>query len=233
MFCNDGATCQLALESNHRIANHAAMLGSYVALRRREFTNLSDLQEGPDILRLLDGIAAQVAAMSELHRMLTNNTSIHSGDINAQLGRLCDAFQKGPASGTTIEYSGESGCILPMDQILPVSQIVSEVVTNALKYGHKAGSEGAIRVRCQNESPNRIRISIEDDGDGVSPGVPPVKKPKGIGSALVANLVRQVDGQMDYLSSNSGLLVSLSLPSAEHRTSERNAMTTTYQGSRT
>lgn len=214
--CNNGIECPLAIESNHRIANHMALLASYVALRRREYSKMPDTNVDTIVLRLLDGIGAQVAAVSELHRMLTTCDSLSSGDIGAHLGRICEAFRKGPALGMALEYSGGAGCNLPVNHILPVSQIISEVVTNALKYGHKAGCAGSIRVGCLRGSDDRITISVDDDGDGIGAGKTLATKSTGIGSAIVAALVRQVGGTIEYRFSDSGLSFGLSLPSAVH-----------------
>lgn len=212
--CFDGTECPLMIESNHRIANHLAMLGSYVSLRRQEFSRLPGGADGPDVLLMLDAIGAQVAAVSAMHRMLTTSESVTSGDLGAHLGRICDALRHGPVCGATIQYAKGAGCILPVSHILPVSQIVSEVITNALKYGQKAEGAGTIRVACTRGGDNRILISIEDDGDGILPDKAKVTKPNGIGFAMVAALVRQVNGTIEYKTSSAGLAFRLSLASA-------------------
>lgn len=211
--CVNGIDCHLMVESNHRIANHLALLASYVSLRRLEFAKLVETPEGHEVLRLLDGIGAQVGAVAALHRMLTTQDGRASGDIGAHLGQICEAFRTGPVGGSTIEYARSAGCILPASHLLPVSQIVSEVVTNALKYGHKPGCAGPIRVGCLREPDNRITISVEDDGNGLWPS-PVTAKPSGIGFAMVAALVRQVNGTLEYRPSERGLTFRLSLTAA-------------------
>ncbi len=213
--CSRVSECQIAVESDHRIANHMAMLASYIRLRRGEFLKQPEGQDSHEILRLVDGIFAQVAAVSELHRMLTARASSPSSDIGAQLARICAAFRNGPACETVIDYSGEPDCILPVNHILPVSQIVSEVMTNALKYGHKAGCAGSIRIGCHRADGNHIIISVDDDGDGMLPDSSGGTKPQGIGVAMVAGLVRQINGTIEYKSSDRGLSFSLSLCAAE------------------
>jgi two-component sensor histidine kinase len=211
--CINGTDCHSMVESNHRIANHLALLASYVSLRRLEFAKLAETPEGHEVLRLLDGVGAQVGAVAALHRMLTTSDAASSGDIGAHLGRICDAFRTGPVCGSTIEYARSAGCILPASHILPVSQIVSEVVTNALKYGHKPGCSGSIRVGCLRGVDNRILISVDDDGNGRWPGLA-ATKPNGIGFAMVAALVRQVNGTLEYRPSDRGLSFRLSLAAA-------------------
>lgn len=212
--CNREAECPIVIEGDHRIANHMTMLASYVRLRRGEYSNAPEAQGSGEILRMFDRISAQVAAVAQLHRMLTASASVSSGDIGAQLGRLCDEFRKGPACDTVIEYSGDPGCFLHVSQILPVSQIVSEAVTNALKYGHKEGCAGSIRVFCLRESDGAISISVNDDGDGILSDQSTATKVNGIGSAMVAALARQVKGTIEYRSSPAGLSFNLRLSPA-------------------
>ncbi len=211
--CNRAAECQMAVESDHRIANHMAMLAGYIRLRRGEFAKVLVAQDRREVLRMFDGIGAQVAAVAELHRMLTVSASSTSGDISSQLERICAAFRKGPACDTLIEYHGEPGCVLPMRHILPVSQIVAEVMTNALKYGHKSGFVGSIRIGCRREVDGQIVISVDDDGSGLQPDTSTDTKPEGIGGSMVATLASRVNGVISHDRSDRGLSVKLCLPS--------------------
>ena len=212
--CTIGTECKIAVESDHRIANHMTMLASYSRLKRVELSQLLEQHDTAGVLRLFDAIGAQVAAVSDLHRMLSASSLSSSGDIGAQLDRMCAAFRNGPAADSVIDYSGGPDCILPVRQILPVLQIISEVITNALKYGHKTGQAGRVRVGCQRGSRGRITISVDDDGDGLPPVRAGATKAQGIGVTLVAALARQVDGTISYRSSHAGLSFTLSLPVA-------------------
>lgn len=210
--CTIGTECKIAVECDHRIANHMTMLAGYIRLKRADLSHLLEQPDTAGVLRLFDAIGAQVAAVSELHRMLSASSLSSSGDIGEQLDRMCAAFRNGPASGSVIDYTGGPGCILPVRHILPVLQIVSEVMTNALKYGHKTGQAGRVRVGCKRNRRGRITISVDDDGDGLPASRAGVTKPQGIGVTLVAALARQVDGTISYRSSHAGLSFTLSLP---------------------
>ena len=210
--CTIGTECKIAVECDHRIANHMTMLAGYIRLKRADLSHLLEQPDTAGVLRLFDAIGAQVAAVSELHRMLSASSLSSSGDIGEQLDRMCAAFRNGPASGSVIDYTGGPGCILPVRHILPVLQIVSEVMTNALKYGHKTGQAGRVRVGCKRNRRGRITISVDDDGDGLPASRAGVTKPQGIGVTLVAALARQVDGTISYRASHAGLSFILSLP---------------------
>lgn len=203
----------LSSEADHRIANHMAMLSGYVRLKVGELSALPDAPEKITTLRLVEGIGAQIAAVAELHRMLTARNRMSSGDIGAQLASICAAFQAGPACKATIRYDGDSDCLLPIHKVLPVSQIVSEAVTNALKYGHKAGLVGAVTVSCRKLPDGGLLITVEDNGDGLPEGsVGSDQLGGGVGVQLVQALARQVEGTISYASSDEGLTFRLHIP---------------------
>lgn len=211
----------LTAESDHRIANHLTMLASYIRLKTGELRDLADPPDRAGTLMALEGIRAQIAAVSELHRLLSTTDPRIPGDIGAQLGRICEAFRAGPASGVPISFAADPGCILPFRQILPVSQIVSEVMTNALKHGHKAGHPGGIRASCRRDGALGIVIRVEDDGQGLGPPSPGGAVPPGLGARLVEALARQVGGTIRYRSCDTGLSFSLRLRLADRAAIER------------
>ncbi|ULB11799.1 sensor histidine kinase [Cereibacter azotoformans] len=218
-FGNEGVDRTDASEADHRIANHLAMLAGYVRLKMSEVSTGAEAPDRACVLRLVEGIGAQMAAVADLHRMLSTGACLSSSNIGVQIGRICAAFREGPACGATISYSSGPGCLLPLRQILPVLQIVSEVMTNALKHGHKADMATAIRVSCRKDSRDRIVIAIRDAGEGIAPqaGAGP---PSGIGRRLVENLARQVGGTIRYRSSATGLDFRLSLPALVRPTAD-------------
>ncbi|PZX48786.1 two-component sensor histidine kinase [Cereibacter changlensis] len=210
----DAATHELlenvdATEADHRIANHMAMLSGYVRLKVGELSAMPDAPEKITTLRLVESIGAQIAAVAELHRMLTARSRLHSGDIGAQLSSICDAFRAGPACKALISYDGDPDCLLPVHKVLPVSQIVSEMVTNALKYGHRAGLVGMVKVSCRKmPDDGGLLISVEDNGNGlpdVTAGAGSDPLAGGVGVQLVRALARQVGGAISYDSSPDGL----------------------------
>ncbi|MBZ4689214.1 MAG: hypothetical protein JG765_465 [Cereibacter sp.] len=200
----------VAAEADHRIANHMSMLSSYVRLKVGELAALPEAPEKTSTLRLVESIGAQIAAVAELHRMLTHRGRLPSANIGAQLERLCDAFRAGPGCRAEILYEGDPDCLLPVRKVLPVSQIVSEAVTNALKYGCKAGLTGKVTVSCRRQPEGGLLITVADSGVGFAEGGGPPSQ--GVGFQLMQALAAQVEGEIGYAASPEGLTFSLRLP---------------------
>eukprot|EP01030_Chromulinospumella_sphaerica_P023403 gene23403-23433_t len=63
-------------------------------------------------------------------------------------------------------------CLVTPDKVLPVTQIVSEAVTNAVKYAYQDGCEGKIHVRGRKDGASVV-VEIADEGPGLKSGLDP------------------------------------------------------------
>lgn len=195
-------------ESDHRIANHLAMLASYVRMKGAALAR--GTPDPVDVALLIQAIEAQINAISALHRLLSTEGTLATADLAAQLNRICSALRWSGVTGETrIEEALAPGCDLPLAQVLPVAQIVTEVVTNALKYGRPADAPARLRVCCRRDTLGAIQIEVRDNGPGL------IGTPRGgLGFRLIAALVTQIGATLDYRSTPQGLTVRLTLAGA-------------------
>jgi two-component sensor histidine kinase len=206
--CND---CSLLAEADHRIANHYAMLASHVRLKAEALARQPTEPSRSEMRLLLESIGVHIDSVASLHRILTNDRLQSSTDLSQHLHNICHAFRSGPSSDCVLAEDFEPGCALPLDQLLPVTQIFAEVITNAIKYSHTNGEAGTIRARCGKEIGGAIVVEVIDEGGGLPKGVDP-KTANGLGFRLVRTLSQQVGGLLDYQSSSKGLRFRLTLP---------------------
>jgi two-component sensor histidine kinase len=107
----------------------------------------------------------------------------------------------------------EPGCHVTADQILPVTQIVTEVITNALKYAAGDGRGGLLVARLRKGEPGSAVIEIIDHG----PGFPSAFNPAtdgGLGFRVVRALAVQLEATASFSSTAEGLRFTLTLPLA-------------------
>ncbi len=201
--------CHLLAEADHRIANHLALLAAYVRLKT------ADLEPGRDPVRLLlAGVGAQIGAVSRLHRAFAAGGRQTSVDLGEHLHEICTPFAAGLFGAVRLDEDLAPGCIVRPDQILPLVQIVDEVITNAVKHGGRNGEAGAILVGCRRVDTGAVLVDISDDG----PGLPPTFDPDvdgGIGFRLLRALGRQLGAFMAFESSDDGLCFRLTLPARQ------------------
>ncbi len=196
----------LVAEADHRIANHLALLACSV--RRDDPPSTSDFS------LLLAAIEAQIMAISQLHRLLSSEGTQGSDDLGHHLRTVCSAFRSGASRHVVIVESLASDCRIAPHRLLPAAQIVTEVITNAIKHGRRPGQSGRIEVSCGKDASGTILVEIRDNGPGLSANGSGTAT-RGLGSRLIRALVGQMDGTIDHLSTKQGLTVRLSLPREE------------------
>jgi two-component sensor histidine kinase len=203
------ADCNLLVEADHRIANHLAMLRSYLRLEEQALARRPAEVSRDSVLLVLASLDAQIVAVSELHRALAARGRATSADLAEHLHRTCAPFQSGLSGAVTITEDFEGGCLMAPDQVLPVTQIVAEALTNALKHGPTHG--GGVRVRCRRGALGGALIEVIDEGPGLPPGFDPTSD-GGLGFRLLRGLSKQLGALMAFKTSPRGVKFQLALP---------------------
>lgn len=201
--------CQIVQEADHRIANHLAMLAGFVRLKASDLARKPSDLNGDTVQLVLEAIASQIATVGRLHRALSRDGSPsadlgeHLHDITASLSALC----------TDVEIIEEFavGCFVQPDQILPLTQIVSEVLVNAVKYAHPMDGRPTIRAHCAQDNSGEIQIEIADNGMGLPEGLD-LKSDGGLGFHLIRAFAKQLQARIEFESGPAGLCFKLTLP---------------------
>lgn len=202
--------CQVA-EADHRISNHLAFLAGYVRLKGADLVHRAAASNKTDLSLFIDGIGAQIMAISQVHRLLSSDGTLGSADLGHHMGAICCALRSGISRDVITLESFASDCTVPLHRLLPTTQIVTEVITNAIKYGDPLGQPGMIKVACGKHADGTVSIEIQDNGPGLSSPLAEIET-RGFGSRLVQTLVEQIEGTIEYISTDHGLTVRLSLP---------------------
>ncbi len=204
--------CHRLAEADHRIANHLAMLGSYIRLKSATLVKRKTHATPAEALLLLKAIGVQIDAVSTLHRMLALQGISGTVNLATYLATVCDALRSAMAGDVDIVEDFEPGCALSANDMLPVAQIVTEVMTNAIKHGQGTSGAVSLNVSCRLNDDGAILIAVSDTG----PGLPSTSQDghQGLGFKIVDRLTAQVNGTVTYLSEEQGLTVRLILPGA-------------------
>ena len=129
------------------------------------------------------------------------------------------------AKGRTIRVENEAGDALVSGDEIQLSQMLNNLVVNALKYG-KAGTP--VRIRLEESPPDLVKLSVIDKGEGIAadhiprlterfyrvdPGRSRSVGGTGLGLAIVKHIVLRHRGRLDIASEQGvGTTVSVSLP---------------------
>lgn len=195
--------CDLTREADHRIANHLAMLSSYVDLRQKELGQIDDDSTRASVQLAFDGIKTVIDAVSRLHRALATSTHGAGVDLAEHIRHVCAPLQSGLSGAIELTEDVAGCCHVRSEQVLPLTQIVSEVITNAIKYSHTGGEAGRVSVHCRPVDHGELEVEIVDDGRGLPQDFDPLNA-KGLGFRLVRALTAQIGAQSGFESSAAG-----------------------------
>jgi len=189
----------LMQEIHHRVKNNLQVIASLLnlqAARIRQPEARAEFQSARDRIR----------ALATVHRHLYAHAELHTINMRSFLKELCgQLFQAlGETTGARIELEIEAPELqLSSDQAVPLALIVTETVSNAVKYAFPAGRPGHISVRLSAEG-EEATLTIQDDGVGIPSGrgESEAGARDGIGIQLVRGFARQLGASLTVTESN-------------------------------
>jgi two-component sensor histidine kinase len=203
----------LALEANHRIANHLSML---VAAVRRQ---LPAIEAGPHavprelVADLMNDMAGKILSVARLHLMLSNRLAPGEVEFGTALASVVEGLQASEIFGDRLHVTTSlEGCLLEASQASMLLMAFSEIATNAIKYAHPSGLPVELSLSGVETPGGGVEIEIADDGVGFPEGFDEWRD-AGVGLRLVRTLVESAGGRVAMKSDPLGLTFSIQLPS--------------------
>jgi two-component sensor histidine kinase len=184
-------------------------------MQARAVGKSSQTYSNAEIRLLFDGIAARIATIGQLHRMLAIMPPEGSVALGPHLREVCanliTAFSS-EQQPVKIEHH-TADCLVLTRHVQPITLIVCEILTNAMKYSHPAGAAVSVTVACESKSDGTLLISVADDGVGLPEGFD-TKKDGGIGFQVMRALTAEMGAVLDIRSDNLGATFVLTVPQA-------------------
>lgn len=215
-FIAFGASYDSLSEINHRISNNLALLASTVSMRAASFSRRKQPIDGHEAAAALHEITARIAIVGHMHRLLSTRPGSDHAEFGPHLRELCRLFISAltsPGQWQLIDTDVDE-CSVSSEAFLPLSLIVTEVVTNALKYAHPGGVAGTLTIGCRCETDGTVVIQASDDGVGFPEGFE-FAAGGGIGARTIHVLAQQIDAEIAFDSRPTGLRFELRLPGAD------------------
>ena len=183
----------LMLEVHHRVKNNLQIIASLLNLQASRI-------RVPEARAEFQAARDRVRALATLHRHLYSEGELHTINMRSFLVELCgQLFQAiGETEGHRLRLSIEAPELrMSSDQAVPLALIVTEAVTNSVKYAFPGGRSGHISVRLT-EHDGVLDLEIEDDGVGIPAGKTETETGMrdGIGLQLIRGFSRQLGASL-------------------------------------
>ena len=181
-------------EIHHRVKNNLQIVASLLNLQASRIRL-------PEAKAEFQSARDRVRALATLHRHLYAHGEVHTINMRSFLVELCgQLFQAmGEREGRRIALDIEAPELRMLsDQAVPLALIVTETVSNALKYAFPAGREGRVRVHLTQHGED-AELVIGDDGIGIPAGRSETETgPRdGIGLQLIRGFARQLGATLE------------------------------------
>lgn len=201
----------LLSEIHHRVKNNLAVISGMMQLQAFEAQ--------PEVrTKLLDGIS-RIQTMALIHEQLYQSTSFSTLNFSDNIETLVRNILK--TMHQRDQISLELVCdpiTLNINQAVPCSLIVNEVITNAIKHAFPEQRAGTIEIVLTSRAENLVRLEILDNGVGLPDGQKSIS-PQSLGMHLIEVLAKQIQGTAAYQnrSDHSGTRFSLQFPLSQSK----------------
>ena len=203
-----GEKSALLKELHHRVKNNLQVLSSLINLH-------SSVLGDPAARELLKTYQRRIRSMALVHETMYGNDDLSHIDfgeyLHAAITELRQSFHLGH-----IECRIDAGIqLLDISTAIPCGMVVSELVTNAMRYAFHQRDHGVLSVTLRRYK-DCAEILITDDGVGF---VVPERRRMGttVGLFLVDVLMEQLGGTLEITSGSSGTRCRLLVPSVPDR----------------
>ena len=184
-------------EVNHRVGNSLQLVSTFMSLQLRHMAD----EGARDALREAQ---ARIEAVAHVHRRLYTSGDMETVDMQAYLDGLVGELTKSlgsDAASPNITLQAEPMRV-STDQAVSLGVIVTELVTNAVKYAYAAGEAGEIRVRLAPDPSGRAILTVEDDGPGLGDGKP---KGTGLGGKIITAMASGLRSAVEFDGAHKGV----------------------------
>ena len=202
----------LLREIHHRVKNNMQILTSLLRLQTRQTDSLP-------LRQVLQESEARIRSMGLLHEKLYQSESVSTIDMRGYLRTLtAELIRTNTPEGCRREVKLDVGEVnLGLDTALPCGLIITELVTNALKYAFPNRPLGTIYVNL-NQIPGKdgFALIVWDDGIGIA-GDFDLSTATSLGMRLVKMLTDQLNGKL-ALDGTCGTKIEIQFKESQYKT---------------
>ncbi|KKB79996.1 chemotaxis protein CheY [Devosia soli] len=186
-------------EVNHRVANSLAMVAALVGLQANAVTDA-------EAKSALAETQARIHAIAGVHRHLYTSDDVRSVQVADYISSLVAELE------ASVQLEGKTAALkvdveqfpMPTEKVASLGVMLTELVTNALKYAYTGRDLGEVRIAMRRTG-EQIELRVEDDGIGWSGTGKP--QGTGLGSRIVKAMAHSLEATVAYENAGGGTTV--------------------------
>jgi two-component sensor histidine kinase len=199
-------------EAHHRIANNLALIAGFVRLQASKISKDGKPLSAADACLVLEEVEVRIQTVGRLHHLLAVREPGAQVDVAEYLRAIGGILSQSVCNTRSVDLSCDARtCMVSPQGAALLGLIVTELVTNSVKYAHPAGTRGRVSVLCRKDRDGGVVLSVSDDGVGLPEGFDP-RVDGGLGLRVIRSLADQLDAELQFDSGPLGLTVTVTAP---------------------
>jgi|GEM_PF-2558142 len=198
----------LLREIHHRVKNNLNTISNLLYLQSRTF-------EASRIAEVFQESRYRIQTMARIHELLYSSESLAWVDMNSYLGKLASDLAESLPLRSAVLDTDAAGVRMEIDKAIPCGLLVTELVSNSLKYAFPTSSRND-RIDIRLTAENKVfLLTVMDNGCGLPEGLN-IGEARSLGLRLVRMLSRQLHGSCNVQSKpEQGASVTISFKAME------------------
>jgi two-component sensor histidine kinase len=175
----------LVNEINHRVKNSLQLVAAMIQLRAGS---------GGDPANILQEASSRISVIAQAHARLTGSQDITHIDLAVYLNDICKDVED-QFFDCDLEFSAPNAVVMPTDRAVRVALILNELVMNACKHASRSMATVRVWVGLEQRGPDRLSLSVRDDGEGLPPGFD-LATARTMGMRVLTALIEQMGAEL-------------------------------------
>ncbi|MGF1549704.1 MAG: sensor histidine kinase [Sphingomonadaceae bacterium] len=151
---------RLHRELIHRVKNNLGLLSSLISTRRNATSD-------ENVRQSLEELEHRVQAVAAVHELLDEAGEIDRVLASDLIRSLCHQLEQSICPPHVEIQSDLSEITLHVRDATPLSLLVNELITNALKHAFPEEGEGVVRIDLKRNGEDKLEVNIADNGRGM------------------------------------------------------------------
>ncbi|CCH54259.1 unnamed protein product [Fibrisoma limi BUZ 3] len=185
----------LMKEVHHRVKNNLQVVMSLLNVQ-------SAYQENPAAVGAIRYMQQRMQAISLIHQRLYQSENVAAVDMAGYVPEFINYLKRVFDVDHQIVFDLRIDPIqLNVNQAVPLSLLLNEAITNAIKYAFPNQQEAQINLTLKRIEPKSILLSVADNGVGLPPDFD-VSETNSLGFSLMEGFCQQLDGHFTVENDN-------------------------------